>query len=1542
MTEPPIRSPLMPRVPQPWREIIVLCGVALTYALIARLGLVFVAQPEQVAAIWPVSGFALGILLLRDRRHWPGTLGAIFIANVLSNLSGGNPVWVSFGFATANTLEPLLGAWMLRTYYPRVLGFWHPRDVVALVGAAVISVGIAGAIGAAVPALAFDAPYVQTWWLWCVSDGLGILLVTPLIMTWVTRPDRSELTPARLLEAGFLAALLTVGTWYVFGPLTSADGATVRPYVLYPLLVWLALRFSPRGVASVLFLVSAIAAWGTVSDGGAFAFAQQTLTQHIVTLQIFLGVTAVTILILSAVVTENRHALAAVQRQTEELDGFFNVNLDLLCIADTQGTFRRLNPEWEKALGYPLAELIDQRFLDFVHPDDVAATQRALSRLLAQQPVFDFVNRYRCRDGRWRWLEWRAHPMGDLIYAAARDITEHQETEHRLRESETSLKRSQEVAHVGHWMWDTQTNHVFWSDEMQRIFGLDPTTFDGDLAQIIATAIHPDDREKVNRSNEAVLTEQRPAPLEYRVVWPDHSVHTVWAVPGDAVRDDHGQIVKLMGIVQDITERKQAEEKLRRSEERYAKFITQSFEGIYRTEFDHPIDTTLPVEEQIDAIYANAYMAECNQALVAMYRLPSVEAFIGARLIDVHGGKDNPVNRAAFRKFIANGYVSINDETLELDADGQPVWFLSNTIGTVENDCLVRLWGTALVITERKQAEEKLRQSEEQYRNLIHFLPAGVIVHRAGRVLLANRTSARVFGADSPEQLVGCPLLDLVHPDFRDVVRTRVGQALQQGDIAELMEEKLLRLDGETLYAEVVALPITFDGLPAMLAMFNDVTARRQAQEQREAALVALLDSEARYRALFEASPIAIWEQDFSAVQARFVQLRQSGVVDLGAYLEDHPAEVLDLAGRVSLIEMNQASIELLGGETRADIFTDLRRYFGPEALHVFVRELRALAAGQTHFASEIPVFNIRGENIWLNLSLTVRPGHEATLGRVLVSFNNITARKRAEAQEAAALMALQDSEAQYRLLAENMSDTIWLMDLDLRPLYASPSVYRLRGYTLEELNELPLQAQMPPDSYRRVMALLTEVLSPENLRQPPSRLTYSLELEFYRKDGSKFWSENTFTLICNAAGLPTHTLVSGRDITDRKRRERELEAIVETAMALRAAPTYAETLPVIVHKIYDLLKAESAALMMREAATGEAVIIYGQGQWANWLGRRIPPGEGVTGYVLTTRRQYVSDDARQDARLYWPEFVGHLASVACVPLIAHDQAIGALWAGRNASIQPDEVSLLQAIADMAANALQRAQIVETLEQRVADRTRELEAANARLKELDQLKSKFVSDVSHELRTPVTSLRLCVDLLERGRPEKRDQYLKVIRQQTDRQAQLVEDILNLSRLELGAAKVEFRPVDLNDLIAQAVEAHQPTAETAGLQLRCRVATNLPLVRGEPNQLGQVVNNLIANAIHYTPTGEVEVRTGMADDGVYLEVSDTGLGIAPEDLPHVFDRFYRGSRTSGIRGTGLGLAIVKEIVDLHDGRVEVASVAGVGSTFHVHLPRLNTK
>jgi len=227
-----------------------------------------------------------------------------------------------------------------------------------------------------------------------------------------------------------------------------------------------------------------------------------------------------------------------------------------------------------------------------------------------------------------------------------------------------------------------------------------------------------------------------------------------------------------------------------------------------------------------------------------------------------------------------------------------------------------------------------------------------------------------------------------------------------------------------------------------------------------------------------------------------------------------------------------------------------------------------------------------------------------------------------------------------------------------------------------------------------------------------------------------------------------------------------------------------------------------------------------------------------------------------------------------------------------------------------------------------------------RNKELDRLKDQFIVEVSHELRTPVTTMGLYVELLEHGNQQKREDYLSVLKRETSHMSRMIEDILDLSRLEVGRRKkVSFSSVDLNLVAEQVLAAYQPLADEVQLDFSFEPQADLPCIYGEQNQLARVINNLLSNAIRYTPSGFVKMRTYQAGNWICLEVADSGMGIDPEDVPHLFDRFYRGRNVSQSKlvGTGLGLAIVKEIVDIHDGVVELDSQVGNGSIFKVKFP-----
>jgi signal transduction histidine kinase len=220
----------------------------------------------------------------------------------------------------------------------------------------------------------------------------------------------------------------------------------------------------------------------------------------------------------------------------------------------------------------------------------------------------------------------------------------------------------------------------------------------------------------------------------------------------------------------------------------------------------------------------------------------------------------------------------------------------------------------------------------------------------------------------------------------------------------------------------------------------------------------------------------------------------------------------------------------------------------------------------------------------------------------------------------------------------------------------------------------------------------------------------------------------------------------------------------------------------------------------------------------------------------------------------------------------------------------------------------------------------------------------FLADVSHELRTPLAALRTFNQLLMEGAaddPDARAEFLESSQGQIERLDWLAQNLLELSKLDSGLVLLDLRPDDLRAAVESATHQHDALAERRGVRVQLDLPSRPIRIRHDPPRIGQVVANLVGNAVKFTPRGgTVRVSVEPTTDGARIDVVDTGVGIDPSELPHIFERFYRGSRANEARGSGsgLGLAIVRSIVDIHGGSVSVESGPGSGSRFTVHLPQ----
>jgi two-component system phosphate regulon sensor histidine kinase PhoR len=227
------------------------------------------------------------------------------------------------------------------------------------------------------------------------------------------------------------------------------------------------------------------------------------------------------------------------------------------------------------------------------------------------------------------------------------------------------------------------------------------------------------------------------------------------------------------------------------------------------------------------------------------------------------------------------------------------------------------------------------------------------------------------------------------------------------------------------------------------------------------------------------------------------------------------------------------------------------------------------------------------------------------------------------------------------------------------------------------------------------------------------------------------------------------------------------------------------------------------------------------------------------------------------------------------------------------------------------------------------------------LRRLETVRRDFISNLSHELRTPITSLKALTETLHQGaidQPSVARDFVSKMNVEVDRLAQMVQEMGDLSRIESGEAPLKRSPVKIADVVARAVERLRAQADRAGLQMKLDIASGLPLASVDEGRMEQVLVNLIHNAIKFTPPGgRIDVTAKVDGDMLVVSVSDTGVGISADDLPRVFERFYKADRARGGGGTGLGLAIAKHVVEAHGGNIWVESVEGRGATFSFSIP-----
>jgi len=444
------------------------------------------------------------------------------------------------------------------------------------------------------------------------------------------------------------------------------------------------------------------------------------------------------------------------------------------------------------------------------------------------------------------------------------------------------------------------------------------------------------------------------------------------------------------------------------------------------------------------------------------------------------------------------------------------------------------------------------------------------------------------------------------------------------------------------------------------------------------------------------------------------------------------------------------------------------------------------------------------------------------------------------------------------------------------------------------------------------------------------------------RQDGLPF-DQDDLSLLTAIAASTTAAIENAHLYEETERRLAEASALYNMAQQTTSSLAFDEVLDAIVVQLRTVISCRAICLFLLDESTQELSIAAATGLKPEFRdSTRLKIGEGISGQVFKKVRPiYVRDIPREAPDLGSDPSI---RSLLVVPLIAKSKVIGTLSVDSTevAAFTADHERLLTIAAAQAASAIENARLFAAERQRAE----ELKRAYEELQELDRLKSQFVQNVSHELRTPLTFVKGYADLLleEAMGPltERQRQSLTTVSQKTDSIIRLVNDIITLQEVEcLPRTKSVTSLQAILNMVAATAHA---AAENAGIELKAEIPDEHMLILADDDRLAQVFDNLVHNAIKFSPDGGcITISAQDADTCWLVTVQDSGIGIPSDKLEKVFERFYQvdGSTTRRFGGTGLGLAIAREIVTNHDGKIWAESTLGEGSTFFVSLPKCDS-